>query len=437
MTGRKLKIILVNYRFFVSGGPERYMFNIIDLLQKKGHEVIPFSIKSKHNSPTEYEKYFLDPVGKGDEVYFSDQEKSNVKTILQSFSRMYYSTEAKKKLSKLIEDVQPDLLYVLYYQNKISASIFDTAKQYNLPVVHRISDFGQICANALFFRPAEKDVCERCMHGTKWNAVANKCVYNSYIYSALKAGSMAVAEHILHVKKKIDAFVVPSAFTLKKLAEYGFPKEKLNHVPTFFNINNYAAGNISYQPYALYIGRIEEEKGIRTMVNAFINTGFSLKIIGFSTNGLDEELKKYLEDKQHNIEFLGKKNFSEITPYLSSCAFTIVPSECYDNFPNTVLESYAFKKAVLATNLGSLTDIVEDGKSGFLFETKNHQALQQKAAMLFKNEALCRELGENGYGKILNEYSEEAHYKKLETIFDSVLKRKQVPGTATELATID
>ncbi len=421
MAEKKLKIILVNYRFFISGGPERYMFNITDLLRKKGHEVIPFSIKNKLNAPSEYEKYFLEPVGKGDEVYFSEQEKSNIKTVWQSFARMYYSTEAKKKLGQLIEVVKPDLIYVLYYQNKISASIFDTAKKYNIPVVHRISDFGQICANALLFRPKEKDICERCMHGSKWNAVVNKCVYDSYIYSALKAGSMAVAEHILNVKSKIGAFVVPSAFTLKKLAEYGFAEEKLYHIPTFFNVNNNSLGNISYQPFALYIGRIEQEKGAETLIKAFVNTSMPLKIIGFSNNGFDEGLKQFLKDKKHHIEFLGRKNFNEIIPYLESCAFTIVPSECYDNFPNAVLESYAFKKAVIASNLGSLTDMVEDGQTGFLFTSKNHLHLQEKVTALLNSPELCEKYGANGYAKIMNEYSEEAHYTKLTDVFNKVL----------------
>jgi hypothetical protein len=106
MAPQQLKIILVNYRFFVSGGPERYMFNIISLLQRKGHQVFPFSIKSQHNSATAYDKYFLEPVGKEDAVYFSDQEKKSIGTILKSFGRMYYSTEAKRKLAQLIEDVQ-------------------------------------------------------------------------------------------------------------------------------------------------------------------------------------------------------------------------------------------------------------------------------------------------------------------------------------------
>jgi len=144
-----LKIIIVNYRYFISGGPERYLFNVKDLLEKNGHEVIPFSVKNKRNQPSQYESYFIDPIGEGDEVYFTEYKKTSVKTIIKSFSRMFYSFEAKKKLNCLIKAVNPDLIYVLHYQNKISASIFDAAAKNRIPVIHRISDFGQICANAV------------------------------------------------------------------------------------------------------------------------------------------------------------------------------------------------------------------------------------------------------------------------------------------------
>ena len=362
-----MKIIIVNYRYFISGGPERYLFNVKDLLEKNGHEIIPFSIKNKSNKPSQYENYFLDPIGEDNEVYFREYKKTNVKTIVKSFSRMFYSFEAKKKLNRLIKAVNPDLIYVLHYQNKISASIFDAAAKNRIPVIHRISDFGQICANALFYRPGKKDICERCLTGSKFNAISNKCVYDSYIYSSIKVASLKFQE-IVGITKKVQAFVVPSKFTLEKLRDYGFPAESLVHIPSFFNFQSISKElQITYEPFALYIGRIEPEKGLLTMVKSFENTEFNLKIIGFSISGFDEELKDYLKDKNHNIEFLGKKGFDEIQIYLSKCSFTVVPSEWYDNFPNTILESFAFKKCAIATNTGSLKELVIDNETGLLF----------------------------------------------------------------------
>lgn len=416
-----MKIIIINYRYFVSGGPERYLFNVTDLLEKNGHEVIPFSIKNKLNKPTAYEKYFMSPVGEADEVYFSEYKKTNLKTVIRSFSRMFYSFEAKQKLDSLIKAVTPDLIYVLHYQNKVSASIFDAAKKNKIPVIHRISDFGQICANALFYRPTQKDICERCLSGSKFNAVKNKCVYDSYIYSAIKAASLKFQE-IIGITKKVQAFVVPSKFTLSKLHAYGFPLAQMVHIPSFFNFEFVSKDlNITYEPFALYIGRIESEKGLLTLVKAFENTSFNLKIIGFSSTGFENELKEYLKDKDHSIEFLGKKGFDEIQGYLSRCSFTVVPSEWYDNFPNTLLESFAFKKCAVATNTGSLKEVVIDNETGLLFNLKDTQDLKDKIVYLFGNEMICRKLGEQAFAKLNNEYSSQEHYKKLGNLFEKVV----------------
>ena len=416
-----MKIILVNYRYFVSGGPERYLFNIKEVLEKNGHTVVPFSIKNQNNVSSEYERYFMKPVG-NDAVYFSEYNKFNIITTLKSFLRMFYSFEAKRKLSQLIREVKPDIIYVLHYQNKISASIFDAAKKRRVPVVHRISDFGLICSNALFYRPIQKDICERCLNGSKMNAVINKCVHDSRVYSFIKAASLKF-QQTLQIREKIQAFVVPSMFTIEKLKAYGLPPSKIAHVPTFFNFQSIpGAPEISYEPFALYVGRIEPEKGLMTLIKAFEGTGFSLKIIGFSNSGFDDELKNYLIGKNENIEFLGRKSFAEIQAYLAKCSFTIVPSEWYDNFPNTILESFAFRKCVIATNIGSLKEMVLDEQTGLLFKIKDHLDLRKKITRLFNNDTECQRLGLNAFTRLSSEYSEEEHYTKLIKIFSSVIE---------------
>lgn len=419
-----MKIIIVNYRYFISGGPERYLFNIKDLLERNGHTVIPFSIKSQHNRPTEYEKFFLSPIGNGKEVYFNEYNKKDIRTVGKAFSRMFYSFEAKKKLDALIKETKPDLIYVLHYQNKLSVSIFDAAVKNKVPVIHRISDFGQICANGLFYRFNKKDICERCLHGSKINAIVNKCVFNSYIYSAVKVASLQL-QKILKLTRKVDAFVVPSKFTITKLQAYGFPAEKTFHVPTFFNFRSVREDlAISYEQFALYVGRVEEEKGVMTLVKAFEGSPYNLKIIGASSSGFDKVLKDYLADKSHNIEFLGLMSFEEIQSYLSRCSFTVMPAEWYDNFPNSILESFAFKKCVIATDTGSLREIVSNNETGLLFPIRNVELLKARIDELFSNQAKCIELGEKAYQRLNTEFSEDSHYRKLLTLFESVVSEK-------------
>ncbi len=383
--------------------------------------MIPFSIKNSNNIQSKYEDYFIDPIG-DDEAYFSEYKKTNVKTIAKSFSRMFYSFEAKNKLNKLIKDVNPDLIYVLQYQNKISVSIFDAAAKNKIPVIHRISDFGQICADNLFFRPTQKDICERCLSGSKLNAIYNKCVLDSYIYSSIKAASLKFQE-LMGISKKVHSFVVPSNFTIEKLRIHGFPEKNLRHIPSFFNWQSVTTNlPLTYEPFALYIGRISPEKGLMTLLKAFVNTDFKLKIIGFSNPVYEAELKGLLKDKNHQIEFLGKKDFNEIQTFLSQCLFTVAPSECYDNFPNTILESFAFKKCVVTTNIGSLKEIVTDLETGLLFNPHDSDELRNKISNLFANVPMCQRLGQNAYNKLNNEYSADNHYQKIIKVFENAIE---------------
>lgn len=426
-----MKIIIVNYRYFISGGPERYLFNVIELLEKKGHEVIPFSVQHQLNFPCEFEKYFISPLGKGDVTYFAESSKKNIREILTFFSRMFYSFEARRKFKKLIGDTNPDIVYVLHYQNKLSPSFIDVAKKHKLPVVQRISDYGHICANQLFYNYRLKTVCELCLKGSKTNAIKYRCVYNSILYSLIK--SLALKFHeILGVTKKINAFIVPSKFTISKYVTYGIPESKLIHIPSFYPSADVNEENrklkIKYGDFALFIGRIEEEKGVMTLVKAFENTNMPLKIIGDSANGFDLKVKEYLTGKEHRIEFLGKLSFEKVKEFLSECAFTICPSECYDNFPNSVIESFAFNKPVVSTNLGSLKEMVTHNVTGLLYEPHDFTQLRSHCSFLFQNENELIRMGKEGKGIVDNLLSEDYHYDELISVFRGLVSGSGNPG---------
>ncbi|MDE6301411.1 MAG: glycosyltransferase family 4 protein [Muribaculaceae bacterium] len=415
-----MKIALVNYRYFISGGPERYYFNIKEILEANGHTVIPFSIKGPKNFQSEYESYFLESVG--DEEYFANTRKTPA-TVLKSFSRMFYSLEAKKKFSALLRDTRPDVVYIMQYHNKISPSIIDAARKAGIPVVHRISDFQYMCPNALFYND-RTGVCEDCLKGKRLSCVRNRCVHNSAVLSLLKAGAKALHD-LTGVPGKIDSFVVPSSFTMGKLVEYGIPQNKLYHIPTFFNPSAIPAGiEPVYEPYFLYVGRIEKQKGLETLLRAFCDTDLKLKIIGFSNGGYEDTLRQSLEGKRHNIEFLGRMSFDRIVPYLNSCLCTVVPSEWYDNFPNAILESFAFAKPVIATDFGSLPELVKDGVTGLTFPYGDWEALRRSARRLADNPELARTMGLNALRAVNTDYSASAHYTALMDVFNSLTQKK-------------
>lgn len=421
-----MKIVLVNYRYFFSGGPERYMFNIKSLLEKEGHVVVPFSVKHNRNEDTPYEKYFLSPIGKGDEVYFSDVQKGkrNISDLWKGLTRMVYSYEAKRCFKKLLRDVKPDLVYILYYQAKISCSIVQAAWEMKIPVVQRISDYSLLVPCSIYFRQNDCKICELCTQKTKWNSVKYKCVYDSALYSLIKSLAIDV-QNFVGVQRKIAKFIFPSSYTMGKFIENGYAKDKCVHIPTLFNDNSIRKDvSIEYRPFALFIGRTDPDKGLMTLLDAFVGTDYNLKIIGFSSvAGYYEKLQRHIAGKQHNIEFLGKMEFNEMQEYLSKCLFTVIPSEWYDNLPNTLLESYAMHKCVVATDVGSLTENIVDGISGLLFKYKDPNNLREKISYLFEHQDIAEEYGHNARKLIDKKYSIKQHVTEVLNVFNQVVKK--------------
>lgn len=160
-----------------------------------------------------------------------------------------------------------------------------------------------------------------------------------------------------------------------------------------------------------------------TLIKTFENTDYNLKIIGFSNDGYEDELKAYLKDKKHHVEFLGRKNFEEIVPYLKSCLCTVVPSEWYDNFPNVILESFAYKKAVIATDFGSLPELVHDYETGLTFKYSDIQDFRNKVKYVFEHVDHAKQMGEQAYQHLVKFYSPQVHYNKLVQLFNQILTR--------------
>lgn len=410
-----MKIALVHYRYFQGDGPERYFFNIKEILEKNGHITAPFSIHNSRNLPEErYERYFLEAID--DEVHFGDKTGLSASKALRSVARMIWSVEAREKFARFLDDFRPDVVYIMQYHNKISPSILGAARKRGIPVVHRISDFQYMCPNALFFSGGK--ICEECLKGNSIACIKQRCVHGSLAQSAVKLAAKKLHD-ALNVTGKIDAFVVPSAFTLSKLYEYGIPKEKLHHIPTFYNGPVTDSEPVA-EPYFLYIGRIAEQKGMWTLVKAFAKSGLPLKIIGTSADDLEARMKQYLAGRNHKIEFLGYMPFDKITAHLKQCIATVVPSEWYDNFPNTILESFAFNKPVVASRIGSLLETVEDGVTGLTFPPGDVDALIAATRRLADNPAESLLMGSEASSRIRNVYSPEEHYKALMSLFSTL-----------------
>lgn len=418
-----MRILLINYRYFISGGPERYLFNVKEMLEQEGHEVIPFSVKSKRNVSTEYEKYFAEPMGGQDEAYF-DNAKRTPKFALDVISRLFYSFHVKRRLKKLIDDTQPDVAYILHHYNKLSPSVIDACKDKGLKVYVRLSDFFLLCPQAHFLRHGT--VCERCLENGLHEAVSGRCVKNSVIGSTLKASSLYLHTKIMKCYTRVDGFVCTTKFMKERMQKAGWSGSRLHVVPTFMSdneaINRVESPRIA-DKYILYFGRFAHEKGLDLLVNAYFDSslpsqGIKLVLVGGVMHELENLIGRSLVDMglDKDVRVINFIQSDGLSPLIRNAMFIVVPSRWYENMPNTVLEAYSYGKPVVAMNIGSMPEIVQDGVTGLLFENESASDLSQKLNVLIHDNETLQGLMD-GVGFAKEKYAKSRHYESLINIF--------------------
>lgn len=407
-----MKIIIANYRYFIAGGPEKYMFKFMEAAKNRGIEVIPFSVNNPQNEDCEYSKYFAKPRSK--QLMYADTKK-NLSNIIGMVRATVWNFDAEMRLRKLIRDTHPDAVYILHEVNQLSPSIIRAAKKEGVRVVHRISDFFMFCPKYDFL--CGDEICESCMHGDYSKAIHEKCVKGS------KAGTyLRVAAMKLYAKTKVfddvDKFICTCNFSKNKLVEGGIPEDKIALVPTFID-STQIEPCYEHDKYFLFLGRMAHQKGTIYAIEAMKyleDTDYVLKITGeISESKEDQEIWKYICDNglKNKIVFTGFLHGQELTDLIDRSTCIVTPAIWYENMPNTVIEAYAHGKPVVSSRIGSLAEIVEEGITGFTFEMKNAKDMANKLKYFIVNEDVSARFGKQARRVCEEKYNEETHMNKV------------------------
>ncbi len=412
-----MKIVIAHYKYYVQGGPERYLFKFKELAERNGCEVIPFSINYAANEKSEYSKYF---VGKPFKNGNFNENKKSLSYLMRGFLNEFHNKEAQKKLQQLIDDVKPDLLYCLI-PGELTLDIFKVAKKNNIPSIMRISDFRSICGMYSMIRG--DNVCELCLGGHYSNCYKHKCVKNSLVLSCLRAASLK--SNRKHKRYSlVDAFITPPTFTKNLLVSDGMiPAEKIFFNPTFVDCS-VIEPYFEHDNYVLCLGRFSKEKGFRYAVDAmkyFDNNDIKLYITGNKENA-DSETMRIIEENelQDRIVFLGFLHGEELVSIIKRTMAVLCPAIWYENMPNAIIEAYAYGKPVIASDVGSQTEMVVDGKTGYLFENKNSFDLFQCIKKLADNKEALLLLGKNARQECLTRYSPNKHWDVFLNVYEQL-----------------
>ena len=352
-----MKVLLINNCFFRRGGSEAVFFGTADLLREMGHDVVFFSIEDDQNIHTDRHEYFIGRGGR-----------------LSQMKDYFSNTKAAKVIEEIIVKEKPDIAHAHLLWGGIGPSIFSVLKKYGIPLVHTVHDYRMVCP-AYTFRNGCGEVCEKCKGGHFMECFKGRCSKGSAVQSALMTAEMYYRNRKWHPAKEMDGIIYVSNFAKQKHEE--FDKKFIETKNTV--LYNFTTVGENYPPvekdggYYLYYGRLSHEKGIAALVEAFSkHPELKLKVVG--TGPKENELK---QKNYANVEFLGYKTGSELYNLVRNARYVCVPSEWYENNPMTIVEAYSMGVPVIGANIGGIPEIIEEGKTGFLFESGDADSLEK------------------------------------------------------------
>ncbi len=357
-----MKILLINNFFYRKGGSEAVFFNTADILREAGHEVMFFSFEDKKNIHINDSEYFIKRGGALCKI------------------RDYFSNPlAAKKLDEVLTREKPDIAHAHLFWGGISPSIFAVLRKHSIPLVHTAHDYRMVCP-AYLLTDGMGMFCERCKDGKFYQCAIHRCSKGSSAESLLMSIEMYYRNWINHPAKALDGIIFVSNFSRNK--HFSFDK-RLENVRTMV-LYNFPGSQVkesldmdkdTYDSYYLFYGRLSKEKGVFTLLKAFEKfPQLMLKIVG--TGPLEEELKAYcFEHHLENVEFVGYKTGKELFDLVAGAKYVCVSSECYENNPMTIVEAYSLRTPVIGASIGGISEVVNDAKTGYIFESANVESL--------------------------------------------------------------
>ena len=402
-------LLVANNRYFPSGGPEQYLFSLLPELPGIGWEPVALSLAASRNLDTPFASRFLDHPVDENFLLYEDRSLSTIEK-LRLAGAVIYNPDARKAARQAIRTHDCRAVYGLQIAHYLYPEAVLAAADCNVPSVLRLSDFQLICPSYSMYRDGAP--CDLCQRGI-WPAMRYKCLKDSVAVTGARMAAMYF-HRFMRVTDLVSAFVCPSRFMFDQLVRHGIAPAKLVHIPTPISprLQTLTPSPLPQQGPAIIVGGLYEPKGAQVAVRSALKNGFELVVAGSTETVLGKLLVREAEGAA-NITFAGFLQGEQLDALYRRSRCVILPSLWYENAPNVALEAMAHARPVVASNLGSLPELIENGTTGLLFEPGNEQELCDKTQALLTDRTRAQTMGEAGREKVLAEHTMTAHLQAL------------------------
>ena len=390
-----MRILFIHNKYQHAGGEDVALELEVSLLLAHGHEV---------------------------EVLIFDNQQ--IKTFVKKIGagiKAFYNLSSARKVSQCIKRFEPHVIHIHNLFFVASPSVLLIAKKYGIPIILTLHNYRLVCANALLLR--DNKVCELCVNKTlPFAAVRYKCYRNSAVESALVVGVTGVHK-ILDTWRKVTRIITLTEFAKSKLLHSSLQPDtsQLKVVPNFVPVVD--IGTLPRENFFLYVGRISREKGVNVLIDAFSQMPTqSLLIVG---DGPEKKLLEETATPFNNIRFAGKKTNAEVLSLMRDCKTLLFPSLCYEGLPFTILEAFSTGTPVIASRLGAMAELIQEGYNGYLFKPGDAIELKNKISLLLKSDGELQGMYNNARQTYLEKYHPDVHYRNIIQVYEMAIFEKK------------
>lgn len=324
--------------------------------------------------------------------------------------RTGYSRYGRALLRDTLARWPADIVHVHNFFPLLSPSIYDACQDAGVPVVQTLHNYRTICAGGLLQRGGKP--CEDCIGGSPYRAVLHKCYRDSSLGSLVVARMVDTHHRRGTWSSKVDRFIALTDFAKGRFIAAGFPADKIAVKPNFVaDPGAMDAGAV--RSSAVFVGRISQEKGIATLLAAWRELDIPLRMLGEGPMAADVR-----EAALPNVAPLGARDRESVYEEMQRAAFLVFPSICYEGFPMTFAEAFAHGLPVIASRLGAMAEIIEDGVTGLHFKPGDSDDLVLKVRWANSHPDEMRRMGANARRVYEEKYTSAVNYRQLMDIFE-------------------
>ncbi|CCG98817.1 glycosyl transferase group 1 [Fibrella aestuarina BUZ 2] len=355
-------------------------------------------------------------------IFNNDQFGKSVGGKLIAAFQTLNNRASAERVKEAIARFKPDVIHIHNLFYTASPAVINAAKACNVPVVMTLHNYRLVCASGLLMRPGEIP-CERCLTKTvPLDGIRFGCFRDSQAQSA-QLTAITSLHKLAHTWQRVDRFITLTDFARQKMLQSSLQlrPEQVVVKPNFVPDLGYTAPD-QRGDFFLFVGRLSQEKGIDVLLEAAKQVALPIEIIG------EGPLQAAVEAaaQQGHVYYRGSLPREQVIERMRQCRAIIVPSIWYEGLPTVILEAFATGTPVICSDQGNLNQIVEDGKTGLLFQTGDPQSLSKLLTDVYQTPNTSINWGRKGRLCFEKKYTSLVVMDQLVSLYKLIIEDKNI-----------